>query len=75
MIAKKNQDVIYGIRKDGRVVDNFGREIKGFENMKEIDVTTIDAILVGLTHNNKMIVGEGADENFYTLEREYNKDY
>ena len=43
--------------------------------MKEIDVTTIDAILVGLTHNNKMIVGEGADENFYTLEREYNKDY
>ena len=73
--CKKNQDVIYGIRKDGRVVDNFGREIKGFENMKEIDVTTIDAILVGLTHNNKMIVGEGADENFYTLEREYNKDY
>lgn len=72
---QKNQDVIYGIRKDGRVVDNFGREIKGFENMKEIDVTTIDAILVGLTHNNKMIVGEGADENFYTLEREYNKDY
>lgn len=70
--CKKNQDVIYGIRKDGKVVDNLGMEIPGFENMAEIDVTMSDAVLVGLTRNNKMIVGEGADEHFYTLAKEYN---
>lgn len=68
-----NQDVVYGIRKDGKVVNHLGEIVPGFEHMLEIDVTLADGILVGLNEYDKLVISEKADANFRKMVEEYNR--
>ena len=68
-----NMDVLYGIRKDGKVVDHLGQEVTGFEDMAEIDVTLTGGIILGLNKEGQLVISEDADINFQKLVEEFNR--
>lgn len=70
--ADINMDVLYGIRKDGKVVDHLGQEVTGFEGMAEIDVTLTGGTIIGLNKDGKLLISEDADANYKKLVEEYN---
>ncbi|MBQ7943033.1 MAG: hypothetical protein IJ326_03105 [Lachnospiraceae bacterium] len=60
---EENLDVVYGITKDGKVVDRFGTELEGFEDIVEIDVTTMSpTVVIGRKADGTICVSENADE-------------
>lgn len=67
-----NMDVLYGIRKDGKVVDHLGQEVPGFEDMAEIDVTLADGTIIGLNKDGQLLISEDADANFQKFVEEFN---
>ena len=70
---EENLDVVYGITKEGKVVDRFGRELEGFEDIVEIDVTTMSPIVViGRKADGTICVSENADETMKQAVAEWN---
>lgn len=67
-------DVVYGIRKDGKVVNQYGREVPGFEDMVEIDVSMWEGTLFGKNAAGKLVVGTEADENFKKMVEAFNRE-
>ncbi len=55
MESQGRKHLIYGLRRDGVVVDHMGQPVKGFENIVAIDVSE-DAVLIGLKADGTMIV-------------------
>lgn len=55
-------DVVYGITCEGKVIDRFGNELPGFEDIVEIDVSPAgETIVVGLKSDGTVCVSENAD--------------
>ncbi len=71
--AEAALDVVYGIREDGKVMDRFGQEMTGFTNMLEIDVTTVNGIIIGRNTEDQLVISQDADENLRKLVEEYNQ--
>ncbi|MBE5876962.1 MAG: hypothetical protein E7290_08775 [Lachnospiraceae bacterium] len=70
---QENIDVVYGINNKGKVVDRFGEELLGFEDIVEIDVTTMSPIVViGRKADGTICVSENADEAMKQAVAEWN---
>ncbi len=67
------KDVVFGIRKDGKVVNHFGEELSGFEDIIEIDVkTNFGEIVVGMKVDGTICISEDADKALKLAVKEWN---
>ncbi len=70
---EENLGVVYGITKEGKVVDRFGVELEGFEDIVEIDVTMMSPIVViGRKADGTICVSENADAAMKQAVAEWN---
>ncbi len=61
--SEENVDVVYGITNRGKVVDRFGTELVGFEDIVELDVTTMSpTVVIGRKADGTICISENASD-------------
>lgn len=69
-----NCDVVYGIRKDGKVVDRFGKEVPGLEDVIEIAVTDFSNVVIGLRADGTICISDNANAEMKQAVEEWNEE-
>ncbi|MBQ7775549.1 MAG: hypothetical protein IJ379_06480 [Lachnospiraceae bacterium] len=70
-----NCDMVYGIRKDGKVVDHFGKEVTGLEDVVEIAVTDFfPNIVIGRKTDGTICISDNADDAMKQAVAKWNKE-
>lgn len=69
-----NSDVVYGIDKDGRVVDHEGKVVPGLEGVVEIAVMDFTPnVVIGMKADGTICVSDSADETMKQTISKWNK--
>lgn len=67
-------DVVYGITKEGKVVDRFGNELSGFVDVVEIDVSPMgETVVIGLKSDGTLCISKNADEAYKEAIEQWNQ--